>query len=127
MRRKKKNSSVFFARASFSRECRRALLNKSRKKAVEEAFRKADRNGDGVLDANDLKRVYKVTEHPKYKSGEWDANQVYAEFLKAFEPNASKRDGKVTLEECLAYYAGVSANIDNDAYFNLMVRNAWKL
>ena len=62
---------------------------------MKQAFKKADRTGDGILDAKDLKRVYKVTEHPKYKNGEWDENQVFAQFLNAFEPDESKRDGKV--------------------------------
>lgn len=104
----------------------RGNLNENRIKVVKEAFKKADRSGDGVFDAKDLKRVYKVTEHPKYKNGEWDENQVFMEFLKSFEPDEAKRDGKVTEEEFINYYAGVSANIDNDAYFNLMIRNAWK-
>ena len=25
------------------------------------------------------------------------------------------------------YYAAIGANIDNDAYFELMMRNAWKI
>lgn len=105
----------------------RGNLNDSRLKVVKEAFKKADRSGDGIFDSKDMKRVYKVTEHPKYKNGEWDEQQVFTEFLKSFEPDESKRDGKVTEEEFINYYAGVSANIDNDAYFNLMIRNAWKI
>merc|ERR1711979_6845 len=102
-------------------------LNDSRLKIVKEAFKKADRTGDGVIDAKDLKRVYKVTEHPKYKNGQWDEHKVFEEFLKTFEKDESKRDGRVTEEEFINYYAGVSASIDSDAYFNLMIRNAWKI
>jgi len=105
----------------------RGNLNENRVKVVKEAFKKADKSGDGVFDAKDMKRVYKVNEHPKYKNGEWDEQQVFTDFLKSFEPDESKRDGKVTEEEFINYYAGVSANIDNDAYFNLMIRNAWKI
>ena len=35
-----------------------------------------DKDGSGVITPADLKGVYNCREHPKYKSGEWTANQV---------------------------------------------------
>ena len=34
---------------------------------------------------------------------------------------------QVTRDDFEEYYAGVSASIDTDAYFDLMMRKAWKL
>jgi hypothetical protein len=36
-------------------------------------------------------------------------------------------DGKVTLNEFMDYYSNVSASIDDDQYFQLMITNAWNL
>jgi hypothetical protein len=41
--------------------------------------------------------------------------------------NGTKGDGTVTPDEFLEYYANFSANIDSDAYFELMMSNAWNI
>lgn len=37
------------------------------------------------------------------------------------------RDGKVSNEEWMEYYQNISASIDNDDYFEVMITNAWNL
>jgi hypothetical protein len=52
-------------------------------------------------------------------------HQVLREFLDTFD--SVKPDGVVTPEEFLNYYSNVSATIDSDDYFELMMRNAWHI
>lgn len=105
----------------------RGRMSQSRLAIIDKAFKKFDKSGDGVVTYEDIKRVYNVREHPNYKNGKWTEQQCLENFLNSFEPDESKRDGKVTHEEFVNYYAGVSASVDNDAYFDLMMRNAWKI
>ena len=41
--------------------------------------------------------------------------------------NGTESDSRVTLEEFIEYYNNISASIDNDQYFEVMMQNAWKL
>ena len=43
------------------------------------------------------------------------------------DPDSKQGDCKITLNEFLDYYSNVSASIDNDEYFQLMITNAWNL
>ncbi|CAG0883623.1 unnamed protein product [Darwinula stevensoni] len=104
----------------------RPPMNDARKKVVEQAFQKMDTSGDGTISVEDLRKVYNVSSHPQYQSGQMSDDQIINKFLGKFEEHGTV-DGKVTKEEFLDYYSGISASIDTDIYFDLMMRNAYKL
>ena len=107
-------------------------MNDSRSSVVQKVWRKFDRDGSGIIDINDLEGVYEAKNHPDVLAGKKTEEQVLGEFLETFEThhnleNPSKRDQKVTREEFWEYYNNISASIDNDEHFELMLVNAWKL
>lgn len=106
-------------------------MNQFRIKLVKEAFAVMDKNGDGVLRINDIKGTYSARQHPDVKSGKKTEDDVLGEFLETFETHhhlkAGTRDQQVSLEEFIEYYNNVSANIDNDKYFEHMIATSFKL
>ena len=103
----------------------RGPMNERRRALVGLAFDKLDRDGSGLVELNDIVGQYDVSFHPKFKTGEMSKNDILAEFMAQWD--TAVRDGKVTREEFEQYYTDVSASIDEDDYFELMIRNAWHL
>ncbi|OCU00524.1 calcyphosin-like protein [Xenopus laevis] len=104
----------------------RPPMSNARRQVILDAFKKMDRTGDGVITIEDLKGVYNPKFHQKYRNGEWNERQVFQNFLDNFD-SPNNKDGQVTEEEFLNYYSGVSASIDSDAYFVVMMKNEWKI
>ena len=90
------------------------------------AFEKMDKDGNGLLEPSDIVDTFDASQHPEVLSGHWTEERVFREFLDNFDVGGEK-DGVVTPQEWENYYANVSSSIDNDDYFELMIRNAWRL
>jgi len=118
---KDKNGSVDYEEFLISI---RGSLNPRRRAMVQLVFSRLDKNGNGVLEPEELLDKYDATQHPDVRAGRRSSNEVLQEFLDTFEVGGEV-DGKVTESEFLNYYSNVSASIDEDDYFELMMRNAW--
>jgi Ca2+-binding EF-hand superfamily protein len=110
----------------------RGPMNPMRKKIVLQAFKKLDKDGNGWIDINDIRGVYNASKHPDVLSGKKTEDQILSEFLETFEVAHSMRNNEapdhvVTKDEFEEYYNNISASIEDDAYFTVMMNNAWKL
>ena len=107
-------------------------MNANRKAIVMRAFNVMDKDGSGMIDINDIRGVYKADKHPDVMAGKKTEQQILSEFLETFETAHSMRNSQtpdhiVSKDEWVEYYNNVSASIDNDEYFSLMMNNAWNL
>jgi Ca2+-binding EF-hand superfamily protein len=101
-------------------------LTPRRLRLVQMAFSKLDKDGSGIVDAEEIASLYDSSKHPEVIAGRMTSNQVLSEFLDTFDVGGV-HDGKVTVEEFVNYYTNIGANIDNEDYFELMIRNAWHI
>ena len=105
----------------------RGGLPRCRQAIVDRAWLVLDKTGDNKVNIDDVVGRYQVMNHPAVVKKEKTQEEVLNDFLSVFEGPMGNKDGTITKEEFLDYYAGVSASIDNHAYFDLVVRNAWKI
>ena len=100
-------------------------MNERRTNIVQMAFDILDRDKSGTVTVDEITDVYDFTHHPDVKSGKKTLKDAAKEFMATWEQG--EFDGVVTWEEFVDYYKEISASIDGDDYFELMIRNAWRI
>jgi len=103
----------------------RGELNLRRSQLVLAAFALMDKDKSGEITIEDVVGCYDASKNPEVQQGKKTAEECLAEFLDTFD--AGEKDGKVTPAEWCRYYGLISASIDEDDYFELMIRNAWHM
>jgi Ca2+-binding EF-hand superfamily protein len=97
-----------------------------RKQLIREAFRRMDKDDSGKITVDDILGIYDTSCHPGVASGAMTPEDAAREMLLHFE-RGGDIDGVVTWEEFIDYYKGISLYIEEDSYFELMMRNAWHI
>ncbi len=107
-------------------------LNKYRLQLVERAFDKLDSNGEGSVDLEEMFSVFDAYRHPDVATGKNDPEGAYNEFKDTFEVYHNvlhdyNSTVKVTRNEFTDFYTYVSAQVDNDVQFDMMMNGVWNL
>jgi len=103
----------------------RGDLNARRKALIRMAFDVLDTDGSGYVTVEEIADVYDVSKNPEVMSGKQTTREALLEFMGQWEDG--EKDGVVSYEEFENYYKEISASIDGDDYFELMIRNAWRI
>lgn len=99
-------------------------LNTKRLELVKQIWIKLDKSKSGIIHLKDARAKFNAMQHPRVKLGELDADKVLREFIEYWD-YCQRNDGIIELIEWEYYFAGVSANIDTDTYFEKMITQCW--
>lgn len=103
----------------------RGDINKFREALIQKAYNKLDVNSDGQVTLEDIAKLYDASFHPEVISKQKTPEQVYMEFMSQWDTQVA--DGIISFDEFMEYFKDVSASIDTDEYFEVMMKNAWKI
>lgn len=103
----------------------RGTINKRRQGMIDMAYKVLDNTGDGKITIEDIQNRYNVHHDPDVLAGRKVHDCALGDFLGQFD--SIDKDGTVTMKEFTEYYRNVSASVDDDDYFELMMRNAWHI
>ena len=108
-------------------------MNERRKRLIKILFDSFDKNKSGFVDLDEIRNSYSPSNHPDVLSGKKTEDEVLAEFLDSLQYHFSllkskKEDNnKITFEDFLEYFNNVSVGIENDDYFENMIKNGFNL
>lgn len=76
-------------------------MNQRRIDLVNQAFNVLDKNGNGIVDPDDIIGSYDASCHPDVKSGKKTANEVLRELLDTFD--VGETETETVLASCMWY------------------------
>jgi hypothetical protein len=101
-------------------------MNQRRKDMVALAFGVLDTSGDGVISLEEITSKYDPKSVPEVAKGKVTPAEALEHFIMQWGKEALEKK-RVTRDDFDHYYRDLSTLIDDDDYFELMIRNAWHI
>ena len=102
----------------------RGRVSRQRRQLIFQAFCILDEDHNGEITVEEVAKRYSAAHHPRVLSGEATETQILKEFMAGWDHVGN---GTVSWEHFLDYYKTLSCSIENDDYFELMMRNCWHI
>ena len=102
-------------------------IPKTRKKVVDEGFKRLNPDGDETIDKETLTKRFGNNSDEKYTTiggRRVLISKIVNEILEMFDFND---DGEFTEADFLNYYKELSSSFDDDDFFNSMIKASWEL
>ena len=105
-----------------------------RKRLITILFESFDKNRKGFIDLDDIRNAYNPKNHPDVICGKKTEDEVLAEFLDNLQYHFSllksdkeQENNKINIEEFLAFFNNISAGIEDDDYFENVIKSGFNL
>ena len=105
-----------------------------RKRLITILFETFDKNRKGFVDLDDIRNAYNPINHPDVLNGKRTEDEVLAEFLDNLQYHFSllksdkeQENNKINIEEFLAFFNNISAGIEDDDYFENIIKAGFNL
>ena len=109
-------------------------MNDRRKNLVKILFDSFDRNKTGYVSIDEIRNNYSPSNHPDVLNGKKTEDEVLAEFLDTLQyhfsllkSNKDEKKNKIDFDEFLDFFNNVSVGIEDDDYFEEMIKNGFSL
>ena len=91
---------------------------------VHQIFDLLDRQGLDAIDPATLIAHFDASRHPEVQSRARTRQEVQKEFLDTFDVGGVQ-PGMITREEFVRYYTNIAAAVNDDDYFETILRSVW--
>ena len=107
----------------------RGNINENRKNLITDQFNNINIKNEQWVNTIYLKSIYNSKEHPEVILGRKNENEIFTEFNYTLDIflNIKKRENKINYKDFIEYYIPISSSIDNDNYFENMIKGVWNI